>query len=287
MAQETKTIEEFINQKNIRGFWPYQPSGTLVKRSRDPSDTSPMVDRQREEFDTAIKFVDNLVQSRTMYITWFIAAIIGVFGNFVVSVFFTMPQFSNFRNILTLGGAFILVLLIIVGLSYIQPISFRVDFIPEYISFPKGYGRYIDETQITNPIAKIKLQFDFIDDIVTDFSRIIRLMVFRDYMNAFLDETKYIKFKHITQAGSYLPNLYITLDVTWKAKLLPIDREVIINEFLRFTGTLLNCRTTCGVFAFETDPDEWRVNGARFFNYITGWDFESGLNQILQQIKRT
>jgi len=111
-------------------------------------------------------------------------------------------------------------------------------------------------------------------------------MIFRDFMNTFLNETKYIKFKQISQAGSYLPNLYITLDVTWKAKILPIDREVIINEFMKFTGTLLNCRISCGVLAFETDPDEWRENGASFLNNVSGWEFESGLNQILQEIKR-
>jgi len=90
-------MEAFINQKNLRGFWPYLPSGTLVKRSRAPLDTASIVDKQWKEFDSAVNFIDNLVQARTLYIIWILAAIIGIIGNLVVSVLLTEPKFSNFR----------------------------------------------------------------------------------------------------------------------------------------------------------------------------------------------
>ncbi len=281
------TLEEFINKKNIRGVWPYLPSGILKKPSRKPSGVGQLADKHFKEFETAVKFVDDQIRSRFIFITWILTAIIGVLGNLLITTIFSEPRFSNFRNFIAFEGLLILILLIIIGLSFIHPISFRVDFIPDYVDFPKGYGQYIDYDSLSSPYARIKIQFDFIDEVVINFGRLIRLMIFRDYINKVIEETKYIKIENIAQAGAFLPNLYLTLSTTWLARFTPINREIIINEFMRFTGSLTNCRITCNVLAFETSSEEWIQKGPKFLDTVSGWDFESGIIQILNQIQRS
>jgi hypothetical protein len=279
------SINEFCEKRyDHQMSWPFRPSGTLIKPSREPSGVNKITDKGQMEFEYYNQFVNNFIQSRLNHITWILAAVIGVLGNLVVSFAFSTPNVTPLNNIVTIFGV-LLIIFIIIGLLYIEPMKFMFSFLPDYLSFPKGYAKYVDINSLENVKAKINVQFDVVDEYVANFGNLVLLIILRDHLKEALKDVKYLKIVDIKSLSQFSVSLHITISTKLRALIFPVSRETIVREFMTLMGSITRCRILCSVLAFETDEEEWKKYGANFLDTVVDWDFRLKTSEIISEIK--
>ncbi len=253
---------------SIRTFytWPLAPSGTLKKPSRT-YEVKKDSDQNQKDFEQTLDLMNSWIQVKATIMMFIIAVIIGIVGNFYVSL--TLDTSLNYVNTRTTWILFFSILLLTyIGALYAPTYSKRYYLNCDYDAFPSGYEHHIDVDKLRYAFMKLDVHLNGLDDIITNYSIFIRCCLMKDALVSTLSNLKYLRVKQIRRLSPLFPSYDLQISTNLFALLEPGNAEKISREFIEVNGAVLNAQMNAGVYAIELDHDEWEKRGTWHINEL-------------------
>ena len=294
-----------ILEHDLRGIntWPFS---RRPWRERDPHErefikeiretTRGEMKRNLERIPSELK---NLKDKQILVVSWFLAAILGVLGNFAVNLFFSPISFNIFAIYLVLISTILVACVIILLMfTYFPPrLSFLIDFSPRCFTFfiqPR-----IDENLLNSKAKNFVTDVDAFAKTMMKYIDVIIRAILRDSVNG--NDIRYLKIIEVEKIfpGTERPSeTHYTLDVSLPSYAIKVDfkraysfwrpriSKAVRPELHRIVDSIYGANSRIADYTLENNHSVWRQKGVAFLNSISRWKFEDLAKKLERQVER-
>ena len=245
---------------------------------------------ERSRYDEFSRIVDTFHSNQKTRLSWILAAIIGIIGNFVIGSLYGKIQWEKL-GVLHIYGFFILIGLIV---DYFQRFSFdlRYQFVvafPDPEPFPKGYEQYISRLRTPDINSQNVLNNKMLNILVEKFCYSIALGFIRDQFLEF--QLEVLKIRKLEEAvpgpRKRYPVLEFQLEVNPRSTFYDLNiANKAKQDFSRIVVSLTKAMMIYNAHWYDTSSSEWQHRGSVFLSRFAGVDMKEMSDRLIDQIKK-
>lgn len=280
----TLTQENILNNKMSEiDTWPFLPSGLIDEEKMPRDEIDKISKRQINSITRAKELAEKVKDKQNMIMTWILAVLIGIVGNFLVNLIFGPLNFTELPVGIFMLMSLILIALILAVFFYLPvTINSKTSFITPW-KYPSNFFIELPPDELTSKAKAFTSYSVSFRDKIVEFTNLISLCILRDKLTNC--KWKRLKINSIEPISSQPVYMF---DVDFKSKLFflhPNMAPELFEELQSFYVHFYGVHIDIGVHKIDRNEKRWNNRGPAFFNEIITWDMKELTKKVKEQIR--